>query len=287
MTTVDLSLPAEIVQEMLNDMPIGILISDIDDNIQWGNKAFQDFTGSNIDLLKGKNKPKFEQSHFHSLDDQENVFHVDKEKPARWLKRHEINVPGPNKTVFKISTYTDITEQKDCCDQLQNQLDELSTIDHVSGLLNQRAMLQNLEPLVSRSRRYQNPLSVIAMDVMNLDVVKDQYGQDAVDYCVKELSFLLKDQLRWADLVCRSGENQFIFILPETDKPSSVHLAKKLNDRIQELTIHYKGHEPFSLDVSLGVAAWEKGNDSILLLRNAKQSLEVAKSRGAGSVQDC
>lgn len=283
MSEIDFPLPAEIVPNLLNDMPVGILISDAKDNIQWGNQAFQDFTGLNVDLVTGKNKTEFEQSHFQAEKDQDSVLRVNDEKPARWLKRQEFNVGGGT----NLTIYTDITAQKDACEQLQTQLDELSTIDKVSGLLNQRAMLQNLEPLVSRSRRYQNPLSVVAMEILNLDVVKQQYGQDAVDFSIKELSFLLKDQLRWADLVSRTGENEFIFILPETDKPSSIHLANKINNQVNELTIQHEDHEPFNLEVSLGVSAWEKGNDSVLLLRNAKQSLDVAKSRGAGAVQDC
>jgi diguanylate cyclase (GGDEF)-like protein len=172
------------------------------------------------------------------------------------------------------------------CGELEDKLDRLSTIDPESGLLNRRAMLQNLEPLVSRSRRYNNPLSVVAMDLLNLGAIKQQYGDQAAKHTIKQLSFMLKDQLRWADIVSRTETERFVLVLPETNKEAALHLAHKLNNHVTELTVDFEGNA-LQLQVCFGIAAWEKGNDSVLLLRNANQSLEAAKESGPGTVQDC
>jgi diguanylate cyclase (GGDEF)-like protein len=97
---------------------------------------------------------------------------------------------------------------------------------------------------------------------------------------------MLKDTLRWADLVSRTEDSRFVFVLPETDKEAAVLLARKINANITELHISYENVE-LPVSACFGVSAWEKGNDSVLLLRHANQSLELAKNNGPGSVQDC
>jgi diguanylate cyclase (GGDEF)-like protein len=231
---------------------------------------------------------ELEKSRFNALPDQPGMYFVAGAKPeeaAAWLRRHDLDLGADG---FRAVCYVDVTEETQWrrrSEQLQQQLDHLSTIDPVSGLLNRRAMVQQLEPLVSRSRRYQNPLSVIAMELLNMDAVKQQFGEDALQHGIKELSFLLKDQLRWADLVSRTDDNQFVFVLPETDKSAAVHLANKINHYVADLSINYQKHSIRWL-ASFGVSAWEKGNDSVLLLRHATQSLELAKQNGPGSVQE-
>jgi len=64
----------------------------------------------------------------------------------------------------RVIYYQDVTVQETLrseCNALEKQLQQHNTIDSVSGLLNQQAVRRGLEPLVSRSRRYDNPLSVV------------------------------------------------------------------------------------------------------------------------------
>ena len=146
-------------------------------------------------------------------------------------------------------------------------------------------MLQHLEPLVSRSRRYNNELSVIAMEITNLDSIVDDMGPDAASYSVVEISRLLKDQLRWADVISRVEYNRFIFVLPETGKDAAVHLANKVSGQVSNLEIKFEDNEPFHLHAGFGVSGWEKGNDSVLLLRKANQALDTAKEKGNNTIE--
>ncbi len=255
--------------------------------VTWCNEALMRIIKASAADVVGQNKADVEQHYLKTIPDQPGMFFImnkDSEEPQYWLRRQEIPVEGAT-----FILYEDVSETARLtihAGDLQNQLDELSTVDPVSGLLNRRAMLQNLEPLVSRSRRYNNPLSVIAMDLLTLDAIKQQHGDEGVHHAIKQVSFMLKDTLRWADLVSRTEDNRFVFVLPETDKEAAVHLARKINANITELTI---SHENTTLPISacFGVSAWEKGNDSVLLLRHANQSLDLAKENGPGSIQDC
>lgn len=267
-----------------------MLITDENGKISWCNNALVQLLKIPASDIIDQDLINIERHHLKPVEDQTDVFFVmgkEATEPEYWLQKHLI--PSQNNDTFHAIVYSDITQLKVAqsrAKELQQNLDELSTVDPVSGLLNRRAMLQNLEPLVSRSRRYGNPLSVIAMDLLNLEAMSQQNGEHAVIHVIKQVSFMLKDTLRWADMVSRIEDNRFVFILPETDKESAVHLANKLNNHISELTVNFEDQQ-LDIQACFGVASWEKGNDTVLLLRHATQSLEIAKQNGAGSIQDC
>lgn len=255
--------------------------------VTWCNETLMQLVKANVADIVGQPQAEVEKHYLKAMPEQPGMFFIMQpggEEPEFWLKKQEL--PLDNATLVTYENVTDAVKLHAHVSELRNQLDELATVDPISGLLNRRAMLQNLEPLVSRSRRYNNPLSVIAMDLLDLDAIKQQYGEPGVQHTIKQVSFMLKDTLRWADLVSRSDDNRFVFVLPETDKEAAVHLARKINGNISELHITYND-APLTVSACFGVSAWEKGNDSVLLLRHANQSLDLAKNSGPGSIQDC
>jgi len=281
------SLDAQTANHLLFKLPYPAMLSDASEKVVWCNEALIQLAKANASDIVEQIKPDVENLYFRPVPEQPGVMLVpsrDSGEPEHWLRKQETRMDG-----LILTTYEDLNQTmrlKSQVEELQNQVSELSTIDTVSGLLNRRAMLQNLEPLVSRSRRYNNPLSVIAMDLLNLDAVRQQLGEQAVHHVVKQISFMLKDTLRWADLVSHVDDERFIFILPETDKDAAVHLAHKINTHIEGMNIDFE-NSSLPVTASFGVAAWEKGNDAVLLLRHATQSLDLAKQKGPGSIQDC
>lgn len=286
---IEQQLEANVASKILENLPWAMLVTDKNGKIRWCNEALSQLLKVPTTDLIDQEITEMEKHHLKPLQDQPEVFFImgkESAEPEFWLQKHLISLPDDDASAIAYSDITQLTIEQSRSAEMQRKLDELSTVDPVSGLLNRRAMLQNLEPLVSRSRRYGNPLSVIAMDILNLEAIAQQNGETAVTHAVKQVSFMLKDTLRWADLVSRIEENRFIFILPETDKESAVHLTNKINNQISELTVNFDGQE-LVIQACYGVASWEKGNDTVLLLRHATQSLEIAKQNGPGMIQDC
>ena len=279
----------ELATELLEQVPVGIAISDQQDNIVWCNQALATFLNMSLDDLNSSSMSDLKSSKLRPISEASDTVLVPGDEAAadRWLRHKSISLGAGESAAYSATVYSDISDVSSLLaeqEKLTEQLNQLSTVDRESGLLNHRAMLQHLEPLVSRSRRYSNNLSVIAMELTNLDAIVDDYGPDAASQSVVEVSRLLKDQMRWADIVSRVEYNRFIFILPETDKPSAVHLANKISSQVAELQVHYEDNS-FGLQANFGVTAWEKGNDSVLLLRKANQGLDTARSGGANVIE--
>jgi diguanylate cyclase (GGDEF)-like protein len=280
----------DLASTLLENVPVGIAVSDHNGIIVWCNQTLSAFLGESADNIANKNLSDLQSSKLRPISEKSDTVLVpgDEGKPDRWLKHRSIPLGTDEQSAYSATVYTDISDISALLaeqEKLTEQLNQLSTVDRESGLLNHRAMLQHLEPLVSRSRRYNNDLSVIAMEITNLDDIVDSYGPDAGTQSVVEVSRLLKDQMRWADIVSRVEYNRFIFVLPETDRPSAVHLANKISAQVAELSVSYENNEPFHLQTNFGVTAWEKGNDSVLLLRKANQALDTAKTNGSNAIE--
>ncbi|MCI0506167.1 MAG: diguanylate cyclase [Gammaproteobacteria bacterium] len=279
----------ELATELLENVPVGIAVSDRNGNIVWCNETLARFLNDSRGNLLQNSLPELKGSKLRPITEASDTVLVPggENMPDRWLKHQSIALNAGGDAAYTATVYSDISEVSSLLaeqEKLTEQLNQLSTVDRESGLLNHRAMLQHLEPLVSRSRRYNNNLSVITMELTNLDSIVDDFGPDAASHSVVEVSRLLKDQMRWADIVSRVEYNRFVFILPETDKPSAVHLANKICAQVAELQVQHE-NTSFHLEANFGVTSWEKGNDSVLLLRKAHQALDAARDNGSNAVE--
>ncbi len=173
-----------------------------------------------------------------------------------------------------VHIFTNITTMMDLHNEnqrLKEEARQLQLIDQDTSLLTKRALLLVLESQVSRCRRYETPLSVFMMSFNK--------GGDRADLKLQllKLGRLLKDQLRWSDMIARSADRQFTIILPETDRSSSDLLINKLKETIKLWGEDYR--------VCFGQSEWKKGINASDLLSQCEHELADA-SRTTSSGQD-
>ncbi len=166
--------------------------------------------------------------------------------------------------------YVDISSQialEHAHEKLNEELRQNILTDRLTGLLNQRGIMLALEPQVARSRRYNNPMAVIMMEISG--------GAD-YDGLLVDTARLLKDQLRWADLIGCSDRHEFILVLPETTPEAAVGLADKLTRRIGEMTGQAHGAQP--IETCYGITGWRRSDNANTLLARAATALSEARS---------
>lgn len=286
MSQTNCSLTPELASALITELPCGLVTVSNDELISWANPAFASMLAITAEELVGITLAELYASHLSPIDGSEDKLQVNHDD-GRCLQCFELPLEGNIDQLKYALAYIDISDQvalaKDR-DKLAGQLDDLSTVDPVSSLLNRKAMMQTLEPLVSRSRRYKNPLSVIAMEILNLEAIRNQHSLAAADQAIVTLSHLLKDQMRWADIISRVTDSKFILILPETEASDARLLSAKLSNHIANLAIDIEDNQTIRLEMKSGIAAWEQGNDSILLLRSANLNLQQAKDNSTGKI---
>jgi diguanylate cyclase (GGDEF)-like protein len=169
--------------------------------------------------------------------------------------------------------YRDVTEKLRLKNERDNCNEELKgqslRDEQLPGVLNRRGILVSLEPLVARSRRYNSPLSVITMGIQAREVHKD---------ALVKVSYLLKDQTRWADLVGCNAEHDFILVLQETTQDAALLLVDKLIAHLTRMSTGQAG----SLSACYGVTTCQKNDNAEEMLARAEAALEEARNNQSG-----
>ncbi|MHB1661127.1 MAG: GGDEF domain-containing protein [bacterium] len=175
---------------------------------------------------------------------------------------------------------------------------ELAITDPLTGIYNRRYMYEFAKREVIRAYRNKTYLSIAILDIDKFKNINDNYGHQAGDYVLKEFVTDLKNILmRKQDIITRYGGDEFVMILPDTDKRNTVDLMEKLRTIIKNKAYIVENNISLNIAVSIGVSGIEyplDGNiiknkdisDDILnyLLRAADDNLYKAKDSGRDRV---
>lgn len=176
----------------------------------------------------------------------------------------------------------DITERK----RMERALQQLATLDPLTGLFNRRHFFAVAQREFERSQRYQRPLSLLMLDIDHFKTINDTRGHLVGDQILQALAEVMRDSLRQVDMLCRYGGEEFVMLLPETVLPTAIVVARRLCRTLAAKPIQTdKG--PVTVTVSIGVAALPDRGKLTLdgLLDRADQALYAAKQAGRNQFQ--
>ncbi len=159
------------------------------------------------------------------------------------------------------------------------KLSEMAHHDPLTNLLNRRAMESILQREFDRARRYGRPLSVVFVDLDDFKLVNDTYGHDCGDLLLKHFAESMLRMNRASDVVTRYAGDEFVLILPETEKARAAQLLQRVRLELARHPLKYDG-QSISVTSSFGIASTEDESiaDIAMLLKAADQMLYCSKS---------
>ena len=168
-------------------------------------------------------------------------------------------------------------------------LQELASIDALTHLANRRLMNQKLEDEWKRAQRDSTPLSLLLCDIDFFKQYNDNYGHGAGDVCLQRVAKAIQSSFtRSSDLVARFGGEEFVVILPNTDKQQAIKDAERLRCAVLNQKISHSHSRASSVvTVSVGCASYLvqiDDNDCGKLLKIADDYLYKAKELGRNQV---
>ena len=111
--------------------------------------------------------------------------------------------------------------------EYHEEIYRLTIIDALTDIHNKRYLLEFLDRELSRSARYGRPLALIMIDLDHFKAINDTYGHYRGDEILQTFAGILGEQVRSVDLPARLGGEEFLVILPDTDKAGAVLVAEK------------------------------------------------------------
>lgn len=168
--------------------------------------------------------------------------------------------------------------------QIYTRLEEMATIDGLTGLMNKRTLNERIEELISRAERYDHPVSLLMMDIDHFKRVNDTYGHLAGDRVLREVGRVLRESMRRIDLVGRWGGEEFMVLLDSTSAEDARDKAEQLRERVGSLVFDSDLGE-FSVTLSAGIATFPEDSRRIdELVEKADVALYQSKRAGRNRV---
>jgi hemerythrin len=164
------------------------------------------------------------------------------------------------------------------------QLEEIASTDVLTGLPNRRQAMRRLEQAWKESDKEGIPLACMMVDADGFKQINDNFGHDAGDEVLRQLSRELRHSVRTDDVVSRLGGDEFLVICPGTPQDGAVRLAEKLRLAIAALRVP-AGSGEWRGSISIGVAVRKVGMSIIEeLIKAADEGVYAAKKNGRNCV---
>jgi diguanylate cyclase (GGDEF)-like protein len=171
--------------------------------------------------------------------------------------------------------------------KLHAEIEKLATTDGLTGLFNHRWFQEKLSEELKRMDRYSLPVSLIFTDIDYFKKVNDTYGHPAGDLILKEVSGIIRKEIRDVDIPARYGGEEFAVILPGTDSEGCKNIAERLRTAVMARTFSADGRE-LKVTISIGIAtAPADAKSKEELIEKADQALYNAKHNGRNQTVSC
>jgi diguanylate cyclase (GGDEF)-like protein/PAS domain S-box-containing protein len=168
--------------------------------------------------------------------------------------------------------------------RLKEELARQATTDELTGVRNRRSLLEIARQEFTRGVRYNQPLSVLMLDIDHFKAINDSYGHDVGDRVLRAVADACRDELRDSDVLGRLGGEEFGIVLPNTSREGALAVAERLRACIDGLRMQGEWGDEIAPKVSIGVACMRGASGIEVMLKRADQALYAAKAAGRNRV---
>ncbi|MGL5047342.1 MAG: sensor domain-containing diguanylate cyclase [Shewanella sp.] len=165
--------------------------------------------------------------------------------------------------------------------KISNRFEQLNIdalTDPMTGLLNRRGLDKNVANILAHNLSF----SVLVLDIDFFKRVNDNFGHDMGDEVLKEVAKFIKKQARTVDSVSRTGGEEFVVCLLNTDIKKAILIAERIRKSIEVYEFDTVGH----ITISIGIAFWQETSESFSgVLKRADEALYKAKQHGRNRIE--
>ena len=177
-------------------------------------------------------------------------------------------------------TVQDVTESK----KSEAELVHLARTDSLTGLLNRRALFEQLELALSQARRSELAFAVILFDIDNFKEINDRFGHKAGDNLLVAIAKNVKNQLRDTDRIARIGGDEFAILAPNLKSASAaMEIAEKIIAAVKSIKSLDDARIDASISVGITVFPMDD-NQADVLVSHADMAMYKSKTSRKGTV---
>ncbi|MDQ6993575.1 MAG: diguanylate cyclase [Mariprofundus sp.] len=165
--------------------------------------------------------------------------------------------------------------------RIQEELQKQAHTDPLTGLMNRRCFRLRSDREMRRARRSGLVVTLLMLDIDHFKKLNDSYGHEVGDLVLAALAKLLIDGMREMDIFCRWGGEEFLCLLPETDREEAAIIAERMRLGVESLML---SEAPSGMTISIGLAEVDTKRPIKESILRADKALYQAKVTGRNRV---
>nr|WP_283957443.1 sensor domain-containing diguanylate cyclase [Pseudoalteromonas sp. S3260] len=282
-----IALERDFLVTALKETTVGMVIADKNKHVIWVNGSFEKMTGYSLFEVEGKKLGSILQGENTDLKTIAKLkTHLKKGLPisARILNYTKSGEPYWNELAIspiyrdgKIAYYFAV----------QNDVSKEINIEHkliaLNTSLEQRIQARTQELLKTQDEN--TYISLLMLDIDHFKAINDNYGHEAGDKSLKELANILHGLTRKNDAVFRLGGEEFLIIMPNTNKAEAKQAAERIKNAVNEHKVYYR-NKNISFTVSIGLLTHDGTISLQSSLKYVDDYLYEAKNSGRNKIVD-
>ncbi|OTG63862.1 GGDEF domain-containing protein [Acinetobacter silvestris] len=161
---------------------------------------------------------------------------------------------------------------------------ELAHTDELTQLNNRRQFMHVAEQAIQKWQKH-NVVCLLIFDIDFFKKINDTYGHDTGDEVLRILAEILRQEMRFSDVLARFGGEEFIALLPNTTLEDATLIAHRLCKKIENHHIYIQNKISLNLSISIGLSQLLSCEDDLsVLIKHADIALYQAKNNGRNQV---
>ncbi len=135
--------------------------------------------------------------------------------------------------------------------------------DPMTDLPNARSLRMQFEKEVARANRHDGNFQVLMLDLDGFKSVNDTFGHHVGDRMLREITQVMRNQLRDYDFLARYAGDEFVAIIPETDSPEIAELCERMQKAVDDFTLSLEDGRTARVGVSIGAACYPNHGETL------------------------
>ncbi|MBI3592952.1 MAG: GGDEF domain-containing protein, partial [Nitrospirae bacterium] len=162
---------------------------------------------------------------------------------------------------------------------------KLALIDPLTGLYNRRYLEAFMDKQLAIVDRNNQLLSIVMFDIDNFKRFNDTNGHEAGDAAMRNVSEAISKNIRTSDIGVRYGGEEFVIVLPNTDKMTALEVAERIRIAIESAPINLDPDQKTFITASFGIATYGMDATSLdAIIAKADAALYSAKKAGKNKI---
>lgn len=245
--------PIEIIDQILEDIHVGLTLVGTDGKILWFNKLATELLGwdeQQTNSVLKCHKQEMHQQIIHKINNckLKREWHRTIKIKGRIIENTYSPICIPERISGVMIITRDVTERE----QMYQVIKKAAITDALTGLYNRKFLDQICADFASEEK----PFGVMMLDINGLKYVNDHYGHEVGDQLIIKAANIIRSNVRQSDYVFRFGGDEFLVLLPEI----KTDVLNKIKQRIKEQNQLPSNEQPTNLYLSVGVCSSSEFN---------------------------